>query len=58
VSLGDAMPKNLKPQIGGNRPRTELSQKARVPNKILESEAKSGVRGVKIKHKDAQDIYP
>jgi hypothetical protein len=29
-----------------------------VPTEILESEAKSRDWGVKIKHKDAQDIYP
>jgi hypothetical protein len=31
---------------------TELYQKARVPNKILQLEAKSGDWGVMIKHKD------
>jgi hypothetical protein len=35
-----------------------LKQKPRVPTWIRESEAQSGVWGVKIKHKDAQDIYP
>jgi hypothetical protein len=36
----------------------ELKYKAREPPEILESEAKSGVLGVQIKHKDAQDICP
>jgi hypothetical protein len=61
AALGDVMPKNLRPQtnyIVGNRQRTKLKHKARVPTEILESEAEFGVWGVKIKHKDAQDIYP
>jgi subtilisin-like proprotein convertase family protein len=37
---------------------TELYQKPRFPTEILQSEAKSGDWGVKIKDKDAQDIYP
>jgi hypothetical protein len=55
------MPRNLRPQttqITGNRQRTELNKKVEVPTKILELEAKSRIGGVKIKHKDAQDIYP
>jgi hypothetical protein len=34
-----------------------LKQKPRVSAKICDSEAKSKVSGVKIKQKDAQDIY-
>jgi hypothetical protein len=59
--LGDTMPKNLRPQtnkIAGNREQTALKNKAGQPIEILESEAKFGVWGVKIKHKDAQGIYP
>jgi hypothetical protein len=61
ASLGDAMPKKLRPQtykIAENRSRTELYQKARVPPETLKSKAKSRVWGVKIKHKDAQGSYP
>jgi hypothetical protein len=61
VPLGDAIPMNLWSQthwIERNQDSTNLTQKARVPTEILQSKAKFEVWGVKIKHKDAQDIYP
>jgi hypothetical protein len=61
VYLGDAVLMNLWPQTNWNernRDFTMLKQKPRVPTEICESEAKSDVWGVKIIHKDAQDIHP
>jgi hypothetical protein len=58
--LGDAIPTNLEPKIHWverNQDSTELNQKASVPTEIHNSEAKSGIWRIKIKHKDAQDIY-
>jgi hypothetical protein len=40
-----------------NRDSAELSQRARVPTEILQSEAKFGVWGIMIKHKDARGNY-